>query len=287
MSAPRQALDHLILFVPADPSTQLPRVPAYFSDNFTLTPGGFHADGATSNVLILLADGCYIELISFLPAAPESLVSNHWWGPSSTFTGWKDWCLTNSLDPSKNYEQVKESHGEPIKGGRKRADGVEVRWSVTFPKGDKGGQNIRGRIPFFCHDGTEKFLREPLDGEKTKHACGAVGVKELTVIVKDQALMDETKKIYEAILGQVGKQGTDGVRFPLARVQEVEELERGAEVLLRLPEDEEEKQCVAEQGFWYGNVVLCKKAETGNADKTKKRLDVGQGDDGVGGLWIE
>ncbi|USP81639.1 uncharacterized protein yc1106_08913 [Curvularia clavata] len=285
--APRQSLDHLILFVPADPTTRLPRVPSYFSKNFTLTPGGFHADGATSNVLIILSDGCYIELISFVPDAPSSVVSDHWWGPSSTFIGWKDWCLTNSLPPSKNYEDVKESHGEPIHGGRKRADGVEVRWSVTFPKGAKGGQDTRGRVPFFCHDETPRGLRVPMDEEKTQHKCGAVGVKELTVVVKDRVLMERTRDEYEAILGHGGQQEKDCVRFRLGRVQEAPELQEdaGAEVVLRLPRNVEEETRVEEQGFWYGDVVLCRKAEPGKVEKTRERVDVEE--DGVGGVWLE
>jgi hypothetical protein len=228
---PRQALDHLILFVPADPKTNLPRVPSYLSENFTLTPGGFHADGATSNVLIILADGCYIELISFLPSASSALVSSHWWGPLSTFTGWKDWCLTNALSPAQNYNEAKGSHDEPIRGRRKRADGVEVKWSVTFPRGDKGGQSIRGRVPFFCHDETERGVRAPMDEEKTQHACGAVGVKELTVVVKDEGLLEQTSKVYRAILGDGGQKEESALRFRLGRVREMTGLNKGAEMV--------------------------------------------------------
>lgn len=287
--APRQSLDHLILFVPVNLTTRLPRVPPYLSENFTLTPGGFHADGATSNVLIILSDGCYIELISFVPDAPSSIVSDHWWGPSSTFTGWKDWCLTNGLPPSQNYENVKGSHGEPICGGRKRADGVELRWSVTFPKGIKGGQDTRGRIPFFCHDATPRSLRVPMDDEKTQHPCGAVGVKELTVVVKDQGLMEQTRKEYEAILGDGGQQEKNGVRFKLGRVQEAPGLQEdaGAEVVLRLPRNAEEETRAEEQGFWYGDVVLCRKAEPGKVHKTRERVDTGERENGVGGVWLE
>lgn len=287
--ASRQCLDHLILFVPADPTTRLPLVPSYFSKNFTLTSGGFHADGATSNVLIILSDGCYIELISFVPDAPSSLIASHWWGPSSTFTGWKDWCLTNNLPPSQNYEDIKESHGEPIPGGRKRADGAEVRWSVTFPKGEKGGQDTRGRVPFFCHDETPRGLRVPMDEEKTQHACGAMGVKELTVIVKDKGLIKHTRKEYEAILGGSGQEEEDEVRFELGRVQKIPGLkaDSGAQIVLRLPRSEEEETRVAERGFWYGDVVLLRKADSGEADNTRKRVDIGEGENGVGGIWLE
>lgn len=49
MTAP--ALDHLILFLPASPSTNLPEIPDFVSEIFTLTPGGTHADGLTSSTL--------------------------------------------------------------------------------------------------------------------------------------------------------------------------------------------------------------------------------------------
>ncbi|KAF1845098.1 uncharacterized protein K460DRAFT_286697 [Cucurbitaria berberidis CBS 394.84] len=284
MPTPTQSLDHLILFVPVDTATNLPNVPAYLKDNFTLTPGGFHADGATSNVLILLADGCYIELASFLD---PKFLPTHWWGPDFNFAGWKDWCLTNASTPEENYDNVKETHGEPVHGGRKRADGVDVKWAVTFPKGENGGQGVRGRIPFFCHDSTPRNVRVAIDDEKTTHPSGALGVRQLTVIVKDQALLDETRRINAAILGGDGLEGKDEVSFQAKRVFEVEGLHGGAKITLRLPKDNEESKKVEKSGFWYGDVVLGAKASSGKAAGTKERLD-GSGDEaGVRGIWIE
>jgi hypothetical protein len=279
MASPQQCLDHLILFVPANPSTKLPEVPPFFSNNFTLTPGGFHADGATSNTLILLADGCYIELISFIN---PSLAPEHWWGPDANFMGWKDWCLTNSLTPEKNYEAVKGSHSEPIRGGRKRADGVDVAWAVTFPEGEKGGQNIRGKVPFFCHDITSRDIRVPLDEAKTTHPCGVLGVRQLSIIMRDQAMLEETKTVYESMIGHAMKETGGEVRFLLGRVQEVEKLNGGAEIVLRLPKNEEERGNVKKRGFWYGDVVLATNAQPGKTGSSRERLD-----SDVGGVWLE
>jgi hypothetical protein len=50
----KNALDHLILFLPADPETHLPKIPSFISENFTLTPGGTHADGLTSSMHFVL-----------------------------------------------------------------------------------------------------------------------------------------------------------------------------------------------------------------------------------------
>ncbi|KAH7396733.1 glyoxalase-like domain-containing protein [Phaeosphaeria sp. MPI-PUGE-AT-0046c] len=280
--SPAQSLDHLILFVPVNPDTKLPQLPPFFESNFTLTPGGFHADGATSNTLILLADGCYIELISFVDPAKAP---SHWWGPDANFTGWKDWCLTNSKSPEENYQNITTTHDEPIRGERKRADGVDVKWAVTFPKGEKGGQDVRGKIPFFCHDVTERKVRVPLSAEKTEHSCGALGVKQITVVVKNQALLEETRKTYGSVLGTDGTAENDSVSFPVGRVCHVEGLDEGAKVVLRLPKDTAESKAADDTGFWYGDVTLAAKASSGKAVGTCERLDGGQ--DSVRGLWVE
>lgn len=280
--ASAQSLDHLILFLPVDPATNLPKVPDFFSKNFTLTPGGVHADGITSNILILLADGVYIELISFIDA---SKVPSHWWGPDAKHVGWKDWCLTNSKSPEQNYEDEKETHAQPNRGGRKRADGVDVAWAVTFPTGENGGQEARGRIPFFCHDVTPREVRVPLSAEKTAHPCGAVGVQELTVVVKDQNLLDQTRRSYTSLLGSEGIGNGNEVSFQFGRVHELEGLDTGTRVVLRLPKDNTEVERVNKLGYWYGDVVLWAKAELNEAIGVRWRLDGDESD--VGGMWIE
>jgi hypothetical protein len=277
--SPTQSLDHLILFAPLDSDTKLPKLPAFFERNFTLTPGGFHADGATSNTLILLADGCYIELISFVDATKAP---SHWWGPDAKFVGCKDWCLTNSKSPEENYSEVKETHKEPVHGGRKRADGVDVKWAVTFPQ---GGQDIRGRIPFFCHDITARNVRVPLSAEKTGHPCGALGVREFTIIVKDEVLLDQTKFAYTTILGNEESAERDEIRFRTGRVCDVEGLVDGAKIILRLPKNDEQSEAVEKTGFWYGDVVLSASASAEKPRGERERLDKGVED--VRGLWVE
>lgn len=281
--SPCQSLDHLILFLPFDPNTTLPQLPSFFAKNFTLTPGGHHADKKTSNTLIILADGCYIELISFL--SPDSAPS-HWWGPDANFVGWKDWCLTNTLKPEESYEHVKESHDEPVRGGRKRADGVDVKWAVTFPK---GGQGVRGRVPFFCHDVTDRSVRVPVGNEKTKHACGALGVREISIVVKDKNVLAETSKVYDSVLGKQGSARGDEVLYHINRVIDVDGLDGGAKIILRLPKDKIESEKVETHGFWYGDIVLVAEAGAGRALGARERLDAqgGDDDDDVRGLWIE
>ncbi len=284
--ATTQALDHLILFLPVDPSTSFPKLPSFFEENFTLTPGGTHADGLTSNVLILLADGCYIELISFI--SPQKDVSSHWWASGAQKFGWMDWCLTNTLSPRDSWEAIggtKGSHGEPVEGGRKRADGMDVKWAVTFPKGEHGGQDSRGRVPFFCHDITERQVRVPLNEKKTSHPSGILGVKELTVVVRDKQLLQETREVYARLFGKEGVQRGDEVHFQASRVERTEGLDEGAKVVLRLPKDQEEFKKLEKTGYWYGDVVLAAPAGQGKTLGKKERLDAG--DESVQGLWVE
>lgn len=284
MSSSKQALDHLILFVPVNTKTKLPEVPAFFKDNFTLSAGGFHADGATSNVLILLADGCYIELISFIN---PDIAPDHWWGPDAGFVGWKDWCLTNNISPESNYENIKTTHGQPNHGGRKRPDGVDVKWAVTFPKGDRGGQDVRGLTPFFCHDITPRNVRVAIDDSNTTHSSGALGVRQITIIVKDQALHDKTRSVYASIFGNNGTAERDEVYFHAGRVHESQDLGGGAKITLRLPRNNEELEQTEKSGFSYGNVVLGAKAQPEQPFGTQRRLDGLREESSVGGLWIE
>lgn len=286
MTPTTQALDHLILFLPVDPNTNFPKVPSFFEKNFTLTPGGVHADNLTSNILILLADGCYIELISFID--PTKDVSAHWWASGTQKFGWMDWCLTNSSSPKESWEEIggkDGSHGEPVKGSRKRSDGVDVKWAVTFPKGENGGQSSRGRVPFFCHDITDRQVRVPLSGEKTSHPSRILGVSELTVIVRDKQLLKETADVYARLFGKEGVQRGDHVYFQATRVKDVEGLDDGTRVVLRLPKDKDELKRLEKTDYWYGDVVLAAPAGQGKTLSTRERLD--GGDEGVQGLWAE
>ena len=73
------ALDHLILLVndPHHASSQrtssLERAILTFTElGFQVVRGGTHADGLTSNALIVFSDGVYVELIQFEPSPPPN-----------------------------------------------------------------------------------------------------------------------------------------------------------------------------------------------------------------------
>jgi len=195
--------------------------------------------------------------------------------------------LTNGNSPEDNYKSISGTHVEPLQGGRKRADGIDVKWAVTFPKGPKGGQASRGRIPFFCHDITARNIRVPIDHEKTSHLSGVLGVLQITVIVKDQALLEETKDIYSSIFGRQGDKVLNEGDFRAGRVCEVESLNDGPKITLRLPESKEEMEQIEKTDFVYGNIVLGAKSDIERPPGFKLRIDGGNGEASVGGLWIE
>lgn len=171
------ALDHLILLVndPHTASSQresaIERSILIFSElGFQVVRGGTHADGLTSNALIVFLDGVYIELIQFEPAPASGSGENqhdfetrrkqHWWYNSRP--GWIDWCLLDGISDgaiesiNDNARRLRESAEEelksekggegetkvvaprllyqsPVEGGRRTTAGDDIRWKVTFP----------------------------------------------------------------------------------------------------------------------------------------------------------
>lgn len=158
-----------------------------------------------------------------------------------------------------------------------------VRWSVTFPRGENGGQGSRGRVPFFCHDLTERALRVP---EGVEHASGVLGVKEITVVVGRRSVLEELRGVYEGIFGvEAVTSGGDGeIVFEIGRVKEVSGLETGPRVVLRLARDEGEEKKVEARGFWFGHVVLSARSTNGKESGRLERIDT---DGDIGGIWIQ
>ncbi|KAF8454427.1 glyoxalase-like domain-containing protein [Kalaharituber pfeilii] len=202
-------IDHIVILLTY---AELRSPPSWLTSNFTLTPGGVHADGRTENKLILFQDGSYIELIAFINDDP-TLKEGHRWGKKQP--GLIDFALTSPTDPgggdsaAVNYEALKRristarSPGaslgieflEPVEGGRKRQDGTEVKWKVTIPTlaghGAKGAyaSMIAGSVPFWCHDVTSRSLRvDSADKEATTHPSGVKGIAQFSVIVPPQKL---------------------------------------------------------------------------------------------------
>jgi hypothetical protein len=130
---------------------------SFLSDLFRVIPGGTHTDGLTSNALIILRDGVYLELLIFRTPNPPS---SHPW--ASRPPGWIDkadlgtdeslFKVINDRYGSKLYNPAKAG-GRLTKGpnGEKR----ELKWRLTamIP------ENSKGELPFFCEDITPRSWR--------------------------------------------------------------------------------------------------------------------------------
>ncbi|KAF1817476.1 hypothetical protein P152DRAFT_20334 [Eremomyces bilateralis CBS 781.70] len=222
---PLPSLDHIIILVPYK---FLANSPDWLPNHFTISPGGRHADGKTENKLVLFSDGSYLELIAFVDDDPKNR-EGHWWGEKSY--GTIDFALTTSDGAQFNYTSMTQRFGDldqsdpsigynpPRAGGRKRDDGVDVKWEITFPTNCP-----RGEMPFFCHDVTARDLRIPLSDRATTHrgqAEGTYGVESLVVTVPSDRFQSVTQA-YEAALGvRSSSDEPDVAVFTVGRVNEI------------------------------------------------------------------
>ncbi|KAK7708430.1 hypothetical protein SLS57_009012 [Botryosphaeria dothidea] len=206
----RIQLDHIVILLSHQ---ELLDPPAWITSNFTLSPGGRHADGKTENKLILFQDATYIELIAFIDDDPTNK-HGHWWGDKRY--GVIDWALTSPTvettsraaadlhdwkSKQENGALAELAYAQPRRGGRRKPDGQEIAWFVTFPQGAK-----RGLAPFWCHDITPRQQRVPAESQGLQHPCGAIGISNIAV---HTAANERLQGAYEAILARPGKPPAD------------------------------------------------------------------------------
>jgi hypothetical protein len=255
--------DHLIFLVPY---ASLANPPLWIAKNFTLTPGGRHADGKTENKLICFRDGSYIELIAFINDDPKHR-EGHWWGEKKF--GIVDFAFTNSTgDALTHFSQlekrlsqlrggpdaVRVEYQPPVAGARRRPDGEEVKWEVTFPVVTTGYQ--RGELPFFCHDLTPRSLRAPFSEESVKHPNGSYGINVFNIYVPVERV-NTLAEAYSAILGVENM--SKGEYQGLFGVERLHKLDGGGNVTLCLRAPGEEWQVAAMKkrgGVLLGDLIL-------------------------------
>lgn len=182
-------LDHLVILVRDLQQAQTD----YRQLGFTVTPGGTHADGLTHNALVVFADGTYLELIAFRD--PHDPRDNTW--------GWRqfvvrgegliDYCMASD-DLARDVAAF-NAHGltitGPVDGGRRRPDGVELRWrSARFRQAGRA-------LPFLIEDLTPREWRVP-GGAATEHTNRVRGIRELAIAVTDlPRLADQFAKLLD------------------------------------------------------------------------------------------
>jgi hypothetical protein len=121
-----------------------------------------------------MPDGAYLELISFLhpmshypPSSPSyDARRRHPW--TNKPDGWVAYAFLGtpraapplSVVLNERLQTVGSGvrYAPEVAGGRRRSDGIELKWEITRPAtmADKEGGT---RLPFFCGDVTPRELR--------------------------------------------------------------------------------------------------------------------------------
>lgn len=183
-------IDHVVVLV----SDLAQAIHHWQREGFTVTPGGVHADGITQNALVCFGDGSYIELLAFLKTPPAS----HRWARFNSFWGPIDYVIaTGDIDATVRDLRVKNlPYGDVIDGGRKRPDGVVLRWRSAFPT----DHNLA--LPFLIQDLTRRQLRVPA-GDATLHDNAASGIVQVRVDVLE---LESAASACDALFGKSDEQ---------------------------------------------------------------------------------
>jgi hypothetical protein len=140
--------------------------------------GGKHTNGMTEMALSSFPDGSYLELIAPQQGAD---VTAHYWGPfMSHEAGPCAWAIrTTDMAAEVRRLQAAGISAHPQKSGRKRADGVELKWETA-----NVGPGAQGSFfPFLITDETPRERRAFPQGKPT--AAKISGVKYVVVAVRD------------------------------------------------------------------------------------------------------
>ncbi len=140
--------------------------------------GGKHANGISEMALTAFPDGSYLELIAPQPGVDAS---PHYWGDFMTRqAGPCGWAVTSTnIEADTKRLAAAGIAIERAKGGRKRPDGVELRWqTATVGPAPQGSY-----FPFLIFDETDRNLRAYPQGHPTMTDIS--GVRYVVVGVRD------------------------------------------------------------------------------------------------------
>ena len=185
-------IDHIVIAGP-----KLDDLTAAFKAlGFNVVGGGRHPIGSY-NTLIGLADGAYIELLSFYEDSPQ----HYWWDAVHSLGGGLiDFCMVTD-DICADYAVFEEQGVEmsPLVGlSRVRVDGYRLSWLNNEIYGQ-----YQGLIPFIIEDETPREERVPKEKE---HANGVTGIDTITLAAADLATAE---RIMSAALGNEGEPTRD------------------------------------------------------------------------------
>lgn len=267
--------DHVVLLVD---SNFFENIPAWVTDNFTLTPGGYHDGQPSRNKLVIFADGSYLEFFNWYnspPSLDNEALPMRFWGLKTP--GLIDFAVTDTTHSAEESvdavnDRLSEDFGKdaglgikfgtPITGSRKKADGVEIEWKVTRPEfstadktpGPELFANGRIDVPFFCHDITPRTDRVPSNDEKmTTHPCGATGIAACEILVPEQ-LQAEYARVYSKILGSEIETGAE--RNAAVFDVGVPQGSARSRVVMRAAETDDDIKRMEERGVGFSDLVI-------------------------------
>ena len=127
--------------------------------------GGKHTNGLTEMALASFADGSYLELMA--AQNPKAGAPSHYWGKFiDGNAGPCAWAI-RSTDVAAD---AKLYGGNITEGGRRRPDGVELKWRTASI-----GAGVQGTFfPFLIQDVTARVLRAYPSGKPTEPNEGGV-----------------------------------------------------------------------------------------------------------------
>jgi len=142
-------VDHLI-YATSDLSSGVERVERLLG--VRATSGGQHPGRGTRNSLLALGPACYLEIIAPDPEQPRP-AAPLWFGiddlRASRLVTWA--AHGSHLERVAAEAKARGIDLDPVsEGGRRRADGVALRWTVTNPRAMLGD----GLLPFFIDWGS-------------------------------------------------------------------------------------------------------------------------------------
>ncbi|KAF7441186.1 hypothetical protein PC9H_001535 [Pleurotus ostreatus] len=217
---------------------------------FNVIPGGTHADGLTSNALVIFEDGTYLELLNFVkPAAsypagsPERAKrDSHPWAPKNP--GWIDFAFlgtgedkhsggTGVISEIINARSKDVRYLGEVAGGRETPAGKILKWLITSPAKQHG----RGVLPFFCGDVTPREWRVPVTQENTAHPNTARGVAYIVLLVSSDNLALLSRQV-TTIIGAPANHVDDELSWSLETIRSTRP---AGHLRLRSPKTEEEQ----------------------------------------------
>lgn len=199
-------LDHIVILVSYN---TLENLTSYLQDLFTVAPGGKHSNGLTSNKLVLLEDGVYMEFIAFYDHIDPTQRRSHRWG-SLRENSIIDWAFT--YPPDNDFNAIRHrvsgtntgiTYEEPAEWSRKRNDGIMLEWTLSTPTSTPPGSQIPpGYLPFWCLDTTARSMRVPYAEmpHLAQHPSNVRGIVSLELTVGTEEVT-YLAKAYEAMCG--------------------------------------------------------------------------------------